>query len=224
MLEITQTTTPSVQNEQKLPLQQSTPWSGKATFWLGVLIISLYLVLSMIILGIGVGIEVAELGLSEAEMEKMAKSVSQQIAMDGDFNWINYIITTLVFMPFLFHLAKKRKSTTAKAYLGFTSLPNKKDFIIFNLLIIAYFIFAYTISITFEVEPPKSMIELYETTDRFYLLIIAVVFCAPLLEETLFRGFLFRGWQHSKLGTSGTIILTSILFVLIHGGQYELPY
>ena len=218
-------TSTSFSNENDEQLAQPTsvpPWSANATFWLAVLLILLYLVLTMINLGIGVGIELAAQGLSEAEMEGVAESVGQQLALDGDFNWANYIIGTLIFMPILFVFAKKGQSTTAKAYLGFDTLPTKKDFINFNLLLVGYFIFAYAVSYIFEIETPASMIEMYQSTDRFYLLIIAVIFCAPLLEETFFRGFLFKGWQHSKLGTTGTIILTSILFVLIHGGQYEL--
>lgn len=44
----------------------------------------------------------------------------------------------------------------------------------------------------------------------------AALVTAPLVEETFFRGFLYRGWSQSRLGVSGTILLTSVLFGLMH--------
>src|SRR5207302_139671 len=38
---------------------------------------------------------------------------------------------------------------------------------------------------------------------------------ALFVEEVIFRGFLYQGWSHS-LGTTGTILLTSILFGSMH--------
>ena len=58
-------------------------------------------------------------------------------------------------------------------------------------------------------------------TSRFPpLLLFAVIVIAPITEECLFRGFLFAGWSQSKLGVVGTIVLTSLLFALVHP-QYD---
>ena len=46
---------------------------------------------------------------------------------------------------------------------------------------------------------------------------------APLSEEYLFRGFLFAGWSRSKLGVTGTILLTSALWAAVHT-QYDAYY
>ena len=45
---------------------------------------------------------------------------------------------------------------------------------------------------------------------------------APIGEETLFRGFLFRGWHHSPRDTWPVILATASLWALIHV-QYD-PY
>lgn len=45
---------------------------------------------------------------------------------------------------------------------------------------------------------------------------------APLVEEFIHRGMLFRGWRSSKVGLPGTLILTSALFTLAHI-HYEAP-
>lgn len=48
------------------------------------------------------------------------------------------------------------------------------------------------------------------------LLWFSVVVDAPIFEEMIFRGFLFRGWSSTRLGALGAIMLTSLLFGLIH--------
>jgi membrane protease YdiL (CAAX protease family) len=45
---------------------------------------------------------------------------------------------------------------------------------------------------------------------------LSVVIVAPVAEELVFRGFLHRGWSTSRLGTLGTIILTSVIWAALH--------
>ena len=66
-----------------------------------------------------------------------------------------------------------------------------------------------------------SMTELFKTTHPAWLFWIAAVLAAPLFEEVLFRGLLFRGFQASFLGTGGTIVLTALLWAAMHL-QYNL--
>ncbi|WP_308367588.1 MULTISPECIES: CPBP family intramembrane glutamic endopeptidase [unclassified Microbulbifer] len=56
---------------------------------------------------------------------------------------------------------------------------------------------------------------------RFLPLALMMVVAAPLLEELVFRGYLFRAWRHTRLGLSGTLLLTSVLFTALHFGQYH---
>jgi len=55
------------------------------------------------------------------------------------------------------------------------------------------------------------------------LLALALVVIAPVTEELIFRGFLFRGWAASPLGAGGAILLTSFLWAAAHV-QYDLFY
>lgn len=52
------------------------------------------------------------------------------------------------------------------------------------------------------------------------LLWFAVVVATPIGEETLFRGFLFRGWLRTPRDVWPVIILSALLFALIHV-QYD---
>jgi hypothetical protein len=52
------------------------------------------------------------------------------------------------------------------------------------------------------------------------LLWLAVTVVTPIGEETLFRGFLFRGWLQSPRDTWPVIVIVALLWALIHV-QYD---
>lgn len=56
---------------------------------------------------------------------------------------------------------------------------------------------------------------------RHFGLALAFVVIAPLIEELVFRGYLFAAWRHTRLGLWGTLILTSVLFTALHMEQYS---
>ena len=53
-------------------------------------------------------------------------------------------------------------------------------------------------------------------------LIFAVTVLAPLIEELLFRGFMFRGLAASRAGLAGAVVIPNFLWVLLHV-QYAGP-
>lgn len=209
-------------NTIEMPVEEfNKPWSAKATLGLTALLLIIYLLISMVTLGIGAGLEASSSCVSPDNAQAMGAEISEKLVLDGDFNAINYLLTALCLSPLIFYFASRRKKTTAAAYLGFNKLPSKASFITFNLALIGYFIFSYFASDALGIETPQSMLDIYNTTDYLFVLLIAVVIAAPLFEELLFRGFIFKGLKHSPLGVIGTIIITSILFTLIHAGQYD---
>ena len=42
------------------------------------------------------------------------------------------------------------------------------------------------------------------------------IICAPIVEESVFRGFLWRGWSQSRLGAAGTFWLGTLAFAAWH--------
>jgi len=52
------------------------------------------------------------------------------------------------------------------------------------------------------------------------LLWLAVVVVTPIGEETLFRGFLFRGWLRTPRDAWPVIVVTAVLWALVHV-QYD---
>jgi membrane protease YdiL (CAAX protease family) len=60
------------------------------------------------------------------------------------------------------------------------------------------------------------MIEAYRSAGSVALLWVALVIAAPLNEELLFRGLLFRGLMSTRWGWVGAAIITSLAWALIH--------
>ena len=54
-------------------------------------------------------------------------------------------------------------------------------------------------------------------------LLLTIVVVAPIGEETLFRGFLFRGWQRAPHDAWPVIIVTALFWAFIHL-QYDLYF
>jgi membrane protease YdiL (CAAX protease family) len=67
---------------------------------------------------------------------------------------------------------------------------------------------------------PPFMSAVYATADPRWILWVAVVIGAPLFEETFFRGFLFKGFESSFMGSTGVVLVTAGLWAVTHV-QYD---
>lgn len=54
-----------------------------------------------------------------------------------------------------------------------------------------------------------------------WLLVIAFGFAAPVTEELMVRGFLYRGWSESIVRPVGAIILSSLVWTAMHAQYYD---
>jgi len=67
----------------------------------------------------------------------------------------------------------------------------------------------------------SDMYQAAKNADLLPLLLVAVTVLIPIGEETLFRGFLFRGWLRTPGDAWRVIVFTAGLFAIIHV-QYDL--
>jgi membrane protease YdiL (CAAX protease family) len=121
-------------------------------------------------------------------------------------------------------LAIRRARWPVADYLGLVRRPHARE-VAFCLACVAVILVASDLLswlIGHELLPPF-MVKIYQgarDAGAIALLLFAVVVAAPIGEEILFRGFLFRGWAASRLGGAGTIVLTSAIWAAIHV-QYD---
>ena len=67
------------------------------------------------------------------------------------------------------------------------------------------------------------VVDAYKTardSGTLWLLVIALVIAAPVTEEIVFRGFMYRGLAASRVGVAGAILIPSAIWAAMHV-QYE---
>ena len=73
---------------------------------------------------------------------------------------------------------------------------------------------------------PPFVVDAYRSarnSGTIWILAIALVVAAPLAEEIVFRGFMFRGLAASRVGMAGAILIPSAIWAVMHV-QYETFY
>jgi membrane protease YdiL (CAAX protease family) len=70
----------------------------------------------------------------------------------------------------------------------------------------------------YPLSPDFALASMRSARDSGTIWLVLLGFCvgAPIGEEFIFRGFVFRGWSTTSLGPLGAIALSSTLFALIH--------
>ena len=147
-----------------------------------------------------------------------------------DFSGDGVVVTLIIFVStpiqlLLLAVFAQRRGGNATAYLGLT-WPHRSE-VVFGVAAIAALIVAgntlswllgNNIVTTFQSD-------IFRTAAAagwlpLLLLWVAIVVVTPIGEETLFRGFLYRGWLQSPRDAWAVILVTSLLWALIHV-QYD---
>ena len=142
---------------------------------------------------------------------------------------VTIAVATIVSMPApiaVIAIAARRAGCAAVDYLALYR-PKRADLIV-GMLMIAVLLPLGDLSswLTGRELVPPAVVDAYKTarsSGTLVLLAIALVVAAPLMEELLFRGFLFPGYAASRLGPWGAIVLTSAGWSVMHV-QYEAFY
>lgn len=117
-----------------------------------------------------------------------------------------------------------KKNRTTKAELGVNRWPEWLDLLLAPAGFIAYILLSalcvflatqFLPFIDFDQVQDTGYSQLYQQFE-FILALVMLVFIAPVAEEILFRGYLF-GKLRAHVPVWAAILLTSILFALVHG-------
>ena len=145
------------------------------------------------------------------------------VASDGVVATLIICISTPVQILLLALMARQTGSSAAD-YLGLT-LPRKRDVVLGIIAVLVFIVLADGISWLLGRDlVTQFQLDMYRTASAagwLPWLLLTVVVVAPIGEETLFRGFLFRGWHRSAHDAWAVIIVIALLWALIHL-QYDL--
>ena len=141
------------------------------------------------------------------------------LATDGVAVIILICVSTPVQVALLFWFAR-RKVPSALDYLALR-LPRKRDVALIVLVAAALLAagdgFSWLLGLRIVTPFQTDIYRSARTAGALPWLWLTVVIVAPIGEETLFRGFLFRGWQwSSSSGPWIAIGATALLWAIIH--------
>lgn len=165
------------------------------------------------VVGVVVGLQNVELAGSPEKMqaiiEPYLKSPSGIAGM--------YLVQFCLLMPALL-LASNFSAQPWRETLSLKPVALKS--LGFWLLVLTGYLLAQTvINGIFGISPTEFLKSVSGSKNLW--LVLVMITLAPVLEELLFRGYLFKAWRYSRLGLTGTLLLTSALFVGFHWGQYH---
>jgi len=133
------------------------------------------------------------------------------------------LISTPIQVGLLWLMARQPGGDPA-AYLGFI-LPRRGEVLLGVVTVVAFIALGNTVSwLAGQNIVTTFQSDIYSTassTGWLPLLWLAVVVVTPIGEETLFRGFLFRGWHRNPRDAWAVIAITALLFAVVHV-QYDL--
>ncbi len=203
------------QTEPVLPVPETPKpnkvlWGGWATIGLGAAIIAIYVVVqSLVTIVFLVGELITNPDLTDLQS-------IMKLASNGDLITIATIVSAFVGIGFIILFIKVRKGASLRNYLELRSISKKAALILFAILI-GLVVLSSGLDLIWQApQNTMFMVDAYKTATWPVLLWIAVAVFAPVFEEGFFRGFLFVGLKRTRLGVVGTIILTSLIWTLLH--------
>ena len=192
-----------------------TPWS----FWPTVgfsFIIGFAVFIPSVILGLAFVI-VAKVQYPKLDIAAFASTLGS----NGLFTVIVEFVTVPLVIGLVLLFAKIRKNITIVQYLSLHRVSLKQ---LIKWCLVTFVFMACSETLSFLLGRPivpEYMISIYTTVYFVPLLWFAFIIAAPLSEEIFFRGFLFKSLEHSKIGPIGAVIITSVIWSLLHT-QYDL--
>jgi membrane protease YdiL (CAAX protease family) len=145
------------------------------------------------------------------------------LMVDGVLVTLSVYIATIVQTALLAFMTRRRGVSTA-VYLGLT-LPRKRDVVLGIAAITIVGAATDGLSKILGLDAiTQFQSDIYRSASAagwLPWLLLGIVVVGPIGEETLFRGFLFRGWHRSPGDARVAIIVTALLWAMSHV-QYNL--
>jgi uncharacterized protein len=204
------------------PKPASRIWEGWPTVGFGVAIFFIYLVVqNLVALVISVIFAVNKYASNPLFDIQQFLQFIMGLSSNGLLISIAVIVSAVAGIGFIILFIKIRKGATIKEYLALKPISKKTVLSILGI-IVGLIIFSGILDAFFpQTKNNAFAIDTYKTSVWPALFGISVVIFAPAFEEGFFRGFLFAGLKQSRLGPTGTIILTAVAWALPHL-QYNL--
>jgi uncharacterized protein len=186
-------------------------WGFWATVGFSVPIIGVFLGLQTVV---AVGYVMALIVGNGGAVDPAALAASH--ASDGLLFSLAIIISAPPTVGLIVLIAKLKRGATVRGYLGFQRVSSRVAASwagVTLVFCIASDVLTYALGRPIV---PEFMVNAYTTAGFVPLFWIAGVVMAPIWEEVFFRGFLLEGIRRSALGPIGAVLITSLVWAIIH--------
>jgi len=197
------------QSGETIATHSGKPWGFWGTMGFAILVLLLFFLVQTLV-GFGFLYSV------EYESETGAEQTAQFMMGNGLLLAVATCTTGVICTLTILLLARLRRGISVGDYLALT-MPTGRSFLLWLGIAVAVVFATDAIRVLAGRDMvPEFLVEAYRSAVYPPLLWLALVVAAPVFEETLFRGFLFRGWMDTRLRETGTILLTSATWCLLH--------
>ncbi len=192
---------------------QPRPWGLWATFGLSLAVTGLMIALQVVV-------TVVFLMLRFALAPNAGPIAPDEIAANGLLLSLSEWFSAPLCLGGMILLVRLRKQWLVRDYLSLNWAP-AKSFAAWSAALAVYLAVCETTVRLLGIDTGDFMTRAYRTAGFLPLFFAALLVAAPLFEELFFRGFMFRGIQQSRLGTTGAVLITALAWTLMHV-QYDI--
>jgi membrane protease YdiL (CAAX protease family) len=198
--------------ESPTPSEPSAPaiWGPVATLLWAVLVAIVFILAQSVALVVYLALTIGRPTLGQLH------ETAQTVGADGTFLAVCTFVTLFVCTPLIIGIAKLRRGSVLKEYLGLRA-PSLRQLLQSSALTLAFYLLTDLLLLVLK-EPivPPFMQLAYRSASPRWILWLAVIVAAPVLEEIFFRGFVFKGLAATRLRWIGAVIITAGLWAAIH--------
>lgn len=139
----------------------------------------------------------------------------EQIANDGRFAAATYLMASIPTLLLMWQFASHGTESAARALRLALPERSKWHYLLAGIIV---GVVAATAEVVLPIPKDLPMTKLFSTAVSAWSVALLGVFVAPVVEELLFRGFMYPVLVRS-IGQIGAIVMTGTAFALLHAGQ-----
>jgi len=140
----------------------------------------------------------------------------EHLEQGGAFDPWTMIVSAPVTVGFAWFCASRRPGIRARDYLAMKRAPSQ-SLSSWCLILVVFLAVAAGMAVALgTTRVPEFRRDAYASAAFVPLFWLAFVVAEPISEEVMFRGFLFRGFESSRLGGTGAIVLSAALWACLY--------
>lgn len=190
-------------------------WGLAGTIIWGVVIGLIYIY--ALAFGMGIYIGAVNPGVDPADFDELFV----QYEFHGIALSFGVFASAIVCLPLMLGAIKLKRQSNLGNYLGLKPVDIKTFGYWYLTLFLLGIAFDLLLWLVGRPIVPEFALDVYRSAAGSWILWLAIVLVAPLVEEVFFRGLLFAGLSASILGPVGAISITALIWAALHI-QYDL--